>query len=131
MKKNVLIIIATIFLCIPQLLYAFNYENKKSQIELISTRRYPKEDRTIIIKPSVSYEGHTLYFNTDVPLNVISLEVRDKEDRSVLYTGIFSLPAKQEIQITVPDLTEGCLIYVTINDETYKGVIENELMKDE
>lgn len=97
--------------------------NQKVSVVLYSTRNVPGKSRTMQMLPTVSYKADTLYFSTKVFLNNISVKLVDRKN-SLVFSNTFSLSVGNEISLWVPDLTKGYTLYVFLNGEVYKGVIE-------
>lgn len=118
--KRVVVIMFALLLWIPQVTFASS--TRRSAIELNSTRHGPF-GRSFYPRPSVSYEGNTLYILSKVSSDRITIIIEDCEGMLV-YKNVCGVRQDEEKIVPVISLSKGYTLYITINDEIYKGIME-------
>ena len=97
-------------------------KQENGTVNWISTRNVPGT-RSSVMLPITSYEGETLYFYSLFSITDATLKVTDA-DGNMIYSGIVSIPASNEISITVPELSSGDTVYLSFGGGEYSGKIQ-------
>lgn len=118
--KRVIIMMFALLLWIPQVTFASS--TSRSAIELNNTRHGPF-GRSLYPLPSVSYDGNTLYILSRVSFDKVTIIIEDSEG-ILVYKNVCDVKQEEEKILPIISLSKGYTLYITINDEMYKGTIE-------
>lgn len=86
-----------------------------------------EDDRDAAFAPRIVYDGHSLCFSSDYPIDYVQVSVKD-EAGTVLVWDTFALSGGQEYSLSLPENISGaCLLEMTVEKTEYWGWFDASL----
>ncbi|MBQ8224476.1 MAG: DUF3244 domain-containing protein [Bacteroides sp.] len=115
--------IAFVF-CLFFLAYPLLAEEKEKEIKLELGELYD-DTRSLVSVPTITHDGATLYFYSEVTLEDVKFQIKDAFSGEVVFSGNVYIRSNTSATIIPTYLSEGYyLLEIKISSNTYRGIFE-------